>query len=78
MAQLIVRNVARQIVLALKQTAAANGRSAEDEHREILRETLLEGTGDFVSQARELRNRLRSSVDSTETIRSHRDRDSAA
>ena len=78
MAQLIVRNVTRQIVLALKQRAAANGRSAEDEHREILRETLLEGTGDFVSQARELRNRLRSSVDSTEIIRSHRDGDSAA
>lgn len=78
MAQLIVRNVTRQIVLALKQRVAANGRSAEGEHREILHKTLLEGTGDFVSRARELRNRLRSSVDSTETIRSHRERDSAA
>lgn len=45
MAQLIVRNVTRQIVLALKQRAAANGRSAEGEHREILHKTLLEGTG---------------------------------
>lgn len=78
MAQLIVRNVTRQIVLALKERAAVNGRSAEDQHREILRKTLPEGTGDFVSRARELRNQLRSSLDSTETIRSHRDRDSAA
>lgn len=78
MAQLIVRNVTLQIVLALKQRAAANGGSAEDEHRKILHKTLLAGTGDFISRARELRNRLRSSVDSTETIRSHRERDSAA
>jgi plasmid stability protein len=36
MAQLIVRNVADQIVRALKLRAAAHGRSAEAEHREIL------------------------------------------
>lgn len=43
MSQLIVRNVGEQIVRALKQRAARHGRSAEAEHREILRAAL---TGD--------------------------------
>jgi len=38
---LIVRNVDEEIALALKQLAAAHGRSAEAEHREILRAALL-------------------------------------
>jgi plasmid stability protein len=38
--QLIVRNVAEDIVRALKRRAARHGRSAEAEHREILREAL--------------------------------------
>ncbi len=37
---LVVRNVAEDIALALKQLAAAHGRSAEAEHREILRTVL--------------------------------------
>lgn len=37
---LIVRNVEEDVVLALKQVAAAHGRSAEAEHREILRSVL--------------------------------------
>lgn len=37
---LVVRNVEVEIVQALKQTAAAHGRSAEAEHREILRAAL--------------------------------------
>ena len=37
---LIVRNVEADVILALKQAAAANGRSAEAEHREILRAVL--------------------------------------
>jgi plasmid stability protein len=37
---LIVRNVDEALVLALKQAAAAHGRSAEAEHREILRAAL--------------------------------------
>jgi plasmid stability protein len=37
---LVVRNVDEDIVLSLKQTAAAHGRSAEAEHREILRSVL--------------------------------------
>lgn len=37
---LIVRNVDEEVALALKQRAAANGRSAEGEHREILKTVL--------------------------------------
>jgi plasmid stability protein len=37
---LVVRNVAEDIALALKQLAAAHGRSAEAEHREILKSAL--------------------------------------
>ena len=77
MAQLTVRNVAQQVVRSLKRRAAAHGRSAEAEHREILRRALLEGDEDFASRARELRQRLRSSVDSSEFIRADRDRNSA-
>ncbi|MBK1706727.1 FitA-like ribbon-helix-helix domain-containing protein [Halochromatium glycolicum] len=37
---LVVRNVDAEVVQALKQAAAAHGRSAEAEHREILRNAL--------------------------------------
>jgi len=37
---LVVRNVDEAVVQALKQAAAAHGRSAEAEHREILRASL--------------------------------------
>ena len=37
---LVVRNVDEDVALALKQLAAAHGRSAEAEHREILRNVL--------------------------------------
>lgn len=40
-AQLIVRNLEEELVEALKLRAAAHGRSAEAEHRELLREALL-------------------------------------
>jgi plasmid stability protein len=40
-AQLIVRNLDDAIVRALRVRAAEHGRSAEAEHREILREALL-------------------------------------
>ena len=76
MAQLTVRNLAQQVVRSLKRRAAAHGRSAEAEHREILRRALLEGDEDFASRSRELRQRLRSSIDSSEIIRADRDRNS--
>lgn len=37
---LVVRNVDEDIALALKQLAASHGRSAEAEHREILKSVL--------------------------------------
>ena len=40
MAQLVVRQLDDDLVLALKQRAARSGRSSEAEHREILREAL--------------------------------------
>jgi len=41
MAQLTVRKVDESVVQALRLRAARNGRSAESEHREILRNFLL-------------------------------------
>jgi plasmid stability protein len=41
MAQLIVRNLPDELVLALKRRASRFSRSAEEEHREILRAALL-------------------------------------
>ncbi len=40
MAQLIVRNIDRELVQELKVRAARNGQSAEEEHRQILRRAL--------------------------------------
>jgi len=56
MGQLIVRNVDEKLVRALKLRAAANGRSAEAEHREILRQALAqEEDSSFEKLAAELR-----------------------
>ena len=76
MTQLTVRNLAPEVVGALKRRAAAHGKSAEAEHRDILRKVLLGDEEDFAARATALRQRLRSSVDSTEVIRQDRDRDS--
>ena len=75
MAQLTVRKVPAQVVDALKKRAAARGRSAEAEHRDILRTALSDNAVAFAERASSMRQRLRSSVDSTETIRASRDRD---
>jgi antitoxin FitA len=40
MAQLVVRNLPEELVVALKQRAAKRNRSAEQEHREILKAAL--------------------------------------
>ena len=45
MGQLTVRNLDDAVVAALKARAARHGRSAEAEHRLILRDALLEGGG---------------------------------
>ena len=78
MSQLTVRSVSAELVRSLKQRAAAHGRSAEAEHREILRKALQVGDDDFAARAKDLRGRLRSTVDSSEIIRADRDRDGAA
>ena len=77
-AQLTVRNVNDQIVRALKRRAAAHGRSAEAEHREILRAVLVPVEESFTSRAKALRQRLRSTVDSSALIRADRDGDGTA
>jgi len=80
MAQLTVRNLDHRVVDALKQRAAAHGRSAEAEHREILRRALLEHgktKESFARRSAKLRTRLRSDVDSAELIRADRDRDTS-
>jgi plasmid stability protein len=41
MSQLIVRNLEKRVVAALKARAASHGRSAEAEHRAILERVLL-------------------------------------
>jgi plasmid stability protein len=41
MSQLVVRNLPAEIVVRLRKRAAENGRSAEAEHREILRAALM-------------------------------------
>jgi plasmid stability protein len=41
MSQLVVRNLSPEIVKRLRRRAAHNGRSAEAEHREILRAALM-------------------------------------
>ena len=74
MAQLTVRKLSRQVIDNLKQRAAANGSSAEAEHRAILRKALLPAEGAFADRARAMRQRLTSSIDSTETIRADRER----
>jgi plasmid stability protein len=45
MNQLIVRNLEEEVVHELKLRAARHGRSAEAEHREILRDALLPTKG---------------------------------
>ena len=80
MGQLTVRNVDDEVIQALKKRAADHGRSAEAEHREILRKSLFEKEkyGESVAvRAAALRKRLRSSVDSADLIREDRDRDGA-
>ena len=47
MAQLLVRNLDDELVQALQVRAASHGRSAEAEHREILRAALLTDRPDF-------------------------------
>ena len=75
MVDLTVRNVSQEVLDALRRRAAANNRSAEAEHRELLRAALLGADDDFALRAKALRQRLYSPADSTQMIRADRDRD---
>jgi plasmid stability protein len=56
MGSLIVRNLDDRLIARLKQRAARHARSAEAEHRDILRQALASGTGpSFKEIAAELR-----------------------
>lgn len=56
MASLLVRNLDPELVAKLKQRAARHGRSAEAEHRELLRQALeAEERPNFESLAAEMR-----------------------
>jgi antitoxin FitA len=59
MAQLTVRGVEDELVRKLKIRAAQNGRSAEAEHRAILRQALGGGSEDLVQEFRKLREESR-------------------
>jgi plasmid stability protein len=59
MATLLVRDVEEALVRRLHQRAKANGRSAAEEHRLILRDALLGGTReDIHALAAQLRKRI--------------------
>ncbi len=75
MPQLLVRDVAADVVEALKRRAAEHGRSAEAEHRMILEQALCAGKAGFWERAAALRAETRGKVltDSTELIRQDRD-----
>ena len=74
-AQLIVRDVEDAIAQALRERAAANGRSVESEHHMILREVLrpAQATTDFAAAAARMRARLRRGTDSANLVRDGRD-----
>ena len=50
MAQLILRDIDAEVVAQLKQRAARNGRSAEAEHRQLLRDALATDGGATLKQ----------------------------
>ena len=78
MGQLTVRKVDDEIIRRLKIRAAEHGRSAEAEHREILKEALLPRRRMDVEEWLRLARQLREQTgpmptDSTEIIRKMRD-----
>lgn len=76
MAQLLVRDVPRDIVEALKVRAAAHGRSVEAEHRLLLEEVLRPARSAFRERARRLRTATSGRIEgeSADIIRAERER----
>lgn len=75
MPQLLVRDVASDIVDGLKKRARAHGRSAEAEHRALLEREYGGDHSDFWTEAARLRAETKGRVitDSAELIRESRD-----
>jgi len=75
MPQLLVRDVPRDIVEALKRQASLHGRSAEAEHRSILERALKAGRETFRRRAASLRDQTRGRIvgESADLIREDRD-----
>jgi plasmid stability protein len=77
MGQLTVRKVDDEIIRRLKIRAAEHGRSAEAEHREILKQALLAepkvSAEEWWQRAAQLRRRVGRMPDSTDFIRKMRD-----
>lgn len=75
MPQLLVRDVPRDVVEALKRQAANHGRSAEAEHRAILEKALKAGRQAFRERADRLRAQTRGRIvgESADLIREDRD-----
>jgi plasmid stability protein len=61
----IVRGIDADLITRLKQRAAAHGRSAEAEHREILRRVLTEASSDMPFGA--LKGKIRIAPDFDQT-----------
>jgi len=80
MGQLLVRNVDDDLIRRLKERAAANGLSAEAEHRIILEQALRPGGESFAERAARWRRLTagRETTDSAALIRTDRDRDHLA
>jgi plasmid stability protein len=75
MPQLLVRDVPRDVVEALKRQASIHGRSAEAEHRAILEKALRAGREAFRERAGLLREQTRGRIvgESADLIRDDRD-----
>jgi plasmid stability protein len=75
MPQLLVRDVPRDVVDALKRQASSHGRSAEAEHRAILEAALRAGRAAFRERAGRLREATKGRIqgESADLIREDRD-----
>ena len=76
MGQLTVRNVDDEVIRKLKIRAAENGRSAEAEHREILKQALMpkQDWAEWRARAKKLRDEIGPLPgSSTDIIRKYRD-----
>lgn len=78
MPDILVRNLSKETVDALKRRAARHGRSLQQEMALLAQRAARDEEVDFVAAAREIQDRIRARQgilsDSTELIREDRDR----